>query len=99
MSIEKVDKINKVIIGIILLSNILAVFFLPDKVGVHMSGGRFDSYVSKYLFVFLTPVVTILITLYTKMSEKGIYIKGFIVNLILVVVNSLMLFENLKGII
>ena len=98
MSIDKVDKINKVITVIILLANIVAVFFLPDKVGVHMSGGRFDNYVSKYLFLFLTPLVTIIITHYTKMAEKGIYIKGLIVNLILLVVNFWVLFENLKGI-
>ncbi len=97
MSMGKVEKINKVIVAIILISNILAVFFLPEKVGIHMSGGRFDSYVSKYIFLFLTPAVTIIITLYTKMSEKGIYIKGLIVNVILFMANCWMLFENLRG--
>jgi len=96
MSIEKVDKINKVITVIILLANIIAVFFLPEKVGVHISRGHFDSYVSKYIFVFLTPAITIIVTLYTKISEKGIYIKGFIANLILFVVNFWFLFENFK---
>ena len=96
MSMEKVDKINKVITAIVLLSNIVAVFFLPDKVGIHMSRGHFDSYVSKYIFVFLTPAITIIVTLYTKISEKGIYIKGFIANLILFVVNFWFLFENLR---
>ncbi|MCM1989216.1 hypothetical protein [Oceanirhabdus seepicola] len=97
MSMEKVDKINKVITAIILLSNIVAVFFLPDRVGIHMSRGHFDSYISKYIFLFITPAVTLIITLYTKMSEKGIYIKGLIVNLILFVANCWMLFANLKG--
>jgi len=99
MNIQKVDKINRLITAFIIFTNIVAVFFLPDKVGIHMSHGHFDSYVSKYVFLFLTPVVTIIITHYTKISEKGIYIKGLIVNLILLVVNFWMLFENLKGMI
>ncbi|WBW96559.1 hypothetical protein [Oceanirhabdus sp. W0125-5] len=97
MSIDKVDKINKIIVGIVLLSNIAAVFFLPDKVGIHMSRGHFDSYVSKYIFLFLTPAVTLIITLYTKMSEKGIYIKGLFANIIIFVVNFLFIYLNLRG--
>ena len=50
-------KINYGIIGLTLLINIVALFFLPKEIGIHINTqGEIDSSISKYIGILIVPI-------------------------------------------
>ncbi|WP_151736713.1 DUF1648 domain-containing protein ['Paenibacillus yunnanensis' Narsing Rao et al. 2020] len=71
-------------VGLIFLTlviNLIAYSWLPDQIGIHMSGGQIDNYVGKLLFVFLVPGLQAFVTVMTLWSQKPSK------NLVLILVN------------
>ncbi|MFR2528485.1 MAG: DUF1648 domain-containing protein [Clostridium paraputrificum] len=91
-------KINYRIIGLTLLINIVALFFLPKEMGIHINTqGEIDFSISKYIGVLIIPLVMVLLSFLrkseaTEASKKLIYL---IASIILFFINGYILFFNL----
>ncbi|MGL4453174.1 MAG: DUF1648 domain-containing protein [Sarcina sp.] len=74
-----------------ILINVVAFTFLPDKMGVHFSGGVVDGEMPKLLFVVFMPLVNFLISLYMEKLEKN----PIITNIFLLILNCALILVNL----
>ena len=92
------SKINYWIIGLTIIINVIALFFLPKEMGIHINTqGEIDSYISKYIGILIVPIGMALLSFLQKnkaieSSRKLVYL---ITNIILFFVNGYMLFFNL----
>lgn len=93
---------KKINLGLIIVSfiiNLISLFFLPDQLGIHInSNGEFDGYISKYIGIFMIPMIMLLITFVSKtekvdLSKKFLYILS---NIILFILNGYILYINLS---
>lgn len=89
-------KLNLVLLAITVIANIIAYKYLPDQVGIHSTGGEFDKYIGKMMFLFLTPLVSIIINVYSSVIVSKVALKGFIVGIILTGVNIFIILSNLN---
>ena len=92
------SKINYVIIGLTIIINVIALFFLPKEMGIHINTqGEIDSSISKYIGVLIMPIAMALLSFLRKnkaieSSNKLMYL---ITNIILFFVNGYMILFNL----
>ena len=92
------SKINYVIIGLTIIINVIALFFLPKEMGIHINTqGEIDSSISKYIGVLIMPIAMALLSFLRKnkaieSSNKLMYL---ITNIILFFINGYMILFNL----
>ncbi|MEO2507440.1 DUF1648 domain-containing protein [Clostridium paraputrificum] len=92
------SKINYGIIALTIIINIIALFYLPKEMGIHINTqGEIDSSISKYIGILIVPIGMALLSFLQKnkaieSSKKLMYL---ITNIILFFVNGYMLLFNL----
>ena len=88
------SKINYGIIGLTIIINVIALFFLPKEMGIHINTqGEIDSSISKYIGILIVPIgMALQKNKAIESSRKLVYL---ITNIILFFVNGYMLFFNL----
>lgn len=84
-------KIGLLTTGIIVLMNIISFAFLPDKMGVHFSGGVVDGEMPKLLFLGFIPVLNLLYSLYVEHMGKN----PLVINIFFGILNCGLIFINL----
>lgn len=92
------SKINYGIIALTIIINIIALFYLPKEMGIHINTqGEIDSSISKYIGILIVPIGMALLSFLHKnkdmeSSKKLMYL---ITNIILFFINGYMLLFNL----
>ena len=92
------SKINYGIIGLTIIINVIALFFLPKEMGIHINTqGEIDSSISKYIGILIVPIGMALLSFLhkNKAMESSKKLMYLITNIILFFVNGYMLFFNL----
>lgn len=89
--------LTRLLILLEVVINLVCYKFLPSNVGVHFdSYGNIDGTMPKLLFLFLLPVITLLMNLYFKKQNNNAQLKATLITVILFVANLVTLYINLK---
>ncbi|WP_150274807.1 DUF1648 domain-containing protein [Paenibacillus tepidiphilus] len=87
-------------LGVILLTlvtNLIAYPWLPEQMGIHMSGGQIDNSVGKLLYVFMVPGLQVFVSIMTVLSQKPTKnLVLILVNVFCLALNGWMIYYNLS---
>lgn len=83
-------------IVITVIMNLIAYKYLPENVGIHWRNGEMDRHIGKMVFMILTPGVLVISNVYVNLIKKEAQMKGLLVNILLVVVNAVMIYFNVR---
>lgn len=92
------SKINYGIIALTIIINIIALFYLPKEMGIHINTqGEIDSSISKYIGILIVPIGMALLSFLhkNKAMESSKKLMYLITNIILFFINGYMLLFNL----
>ncbi len=89
--------LTRILIFLEILINLVCYQFLPSNVGVHFdSSGAIDGTMPKLLFLFLLPVITLLLNIYFKKMNPYAQMKATLVTVVLFIANLVTLYINLR---
>lgn len=91
---------EKIAIGIILLGGVVNIAFypwLPNDIAFHFnSAGETDGYISKLAFIFVQPLISVAIYLYSKIVKKIIDARSIASSVFMFGVDIVLLIINLR---